>query len=246
MASTDVVIVGGGLAGCEAARLTARAGLSTLLVTTSLDTLYNLSTDEARLEPPAGSLMAEAVSAMADGNERIGAWELHRHVKYALESEPGLHLLQSSVSGLLVEEGRVAGVSTWEGVDRRGALVALCVGSFLEGRLTIGNSTEAAGRLSEMAYDDLFVDLVGHGFDFDDLTLTAPSTSGSLPYTVDCRVFAATERGEGLSLPRLKGLHAAGLCVAGYLTYEEAASHGMELGRSLAQGARPSGLWETD
>ncbi|NLG09377.1 MAG: FAD-dependent oxidoreductase [Deinococcales bacterium] len=235
MARFDLLVVGGGLAGCEAAWAAARGGLRTLLVSTSLDTLYNLASDAHRLEPPAGSLMAELAPGLADADGRVDAWALHREVKYALEREPGLHLLQSSVAGLLVEDGRAVGVTTWEGVDRRAAAVALCVGSFLRARLTIGSSVEAAGRLSEMAYDDLHDDLAARGFAFEELTLEAPPVEGSLPYRVACRVLAAGERGPGFALPRVEELYAAGLCVAGYLSYEGAARHGLGLGRALVE-----------
>src|SRR5690606_8814419 len=55
----DAVVVGAGITGCEAAWRSARAGLRVLLVTTSLDTSYNLARDAERLRPPEGSLMAE-------------------------------------------------------------------------------------------------------------------------------------------------------------------------------------------
>ena len=68
---------------------------------------------------------------------------------------------------------------TWEGVDRLSKRTALCVGSFLEARLKVGELTESAGRLSEMAYDDLFQDLHSSGFAFEAVSLEAASQSGS-------------------------------------------------------------------
>ncbi len=250
-AEFELLIVGGGISGCEAAWAASRAGVRTLLVTTSLDTVYNLAEDRAVLRPPVGSLMAECVAELASGSaeeagprgERdgpsIGSWALHRRAKELLERQPALHVLQSSVSGLKVEGGRVVGVSTWEGVDRHAGSVALCVGSFMHARLRIGSSIEAAGRLSEMAYDDLYDDLVERGFEFRELVLAAPPSAGSLPYEVACRTFAPEESdGGGMRLPRLAGLYAAGLCVAGYLSYEEAARQGMVLAQRVGRVPR--------
>lgn len=227
----ELIVVGAGISGSEAAYSCAKAGMSVLLVTTSLDTVYNLTGEGATLEPPPGSLMAELVSAPS---EFVPTFALHRRAKAALEGEPNLHLLQSSVSGLLAEAGRVRGVTTWEGVDRLAPRVALCAGSFLRARLSVGTLTETSGRLSEMAYDDLCDDLVRRGFSFGVVRLEAPQSRGALPYSVSAQRFAPDEwDAESFALARLAGLYAAGVCAAGYLPYEGAARQGLALAARL-------------
>ncbi len=232
----DLIIVGAGISGSEAALACARAGLDVLLVSTSLDTVYNLLGDGVRLEPPTDTLMAELHADLADDSGYVGNWAFHRHAKFALERQTGIHLLQSSVSSLIVsdDDTSVRGVSTWEGLDRLADTVALCVGSFLEARLTIGTLTEVAGRLSEMAYDELYSDLVGHGFVLEPLRLEARFEDASLPYTVECRQFAPSEWDpETFRLARLAGLYGAGVCCSGYLPYEQAAAQGKRFGERL-------------
>lgn len=229
----DLIVVGAGIGGSEAALACARAGLNVLLVTTSLDTVYNLVGEAAPLTPPPGTLMAE-LCGVAE-TRQVVTFELHRRAKTALEHHSRLHLLQSSVSGLIAEKGRVVGVSTWEGVDRFAPRVVLCAGSFLRARLLVGDLTETSGRLSEMAYDDLYDDLVERGFAFEETRLEAPPGRGAPPYTVTCRRFAAAEWNVGtFALPRLQGLYAAGVCASGYLPYEEAAVQGRRLAEQLA------------
>ena len=233
----DVAIVGAGLCGTEAALSCARADLDTLLVTTSLDTLYNLYGEGALLEPKPGTLLHDLASEVADERGWVDTWALHRAAKYVVEHTPGLHLLQSSASSLVVENGKVTGITTWEGVPRLTQRTALCVGSFLEARLHIGTLTEAAGRLSEMAYDDLYQDLQGHGFDLEPSQVKATFDDESLPYVVDCKVFTESER-DGFKLSRLAGLYAAGFCASGNLTYEEHALQGRQLAEVLVASVR--------
>lgn len=224
------------MVGSEAALACARAGLSTLLVTTSLDTVYNLVGAGATLTPPEGALLGELYGLEP---VEVGTFELHRRAKTVLEREPKVHLLQSSVSGLLIESGRVTGVTTWEGVTRYAPCVALCVGSFLQARLTVGTLTETAGRLSEMAYNDLYDDLTAYGFTFDDLILEAPESRGAPPYTVASKRFHAAEwDAKTFRLGRLEGLYAAGVCTSGDIPYEEAVLGGQRLARQLIATAR--------
>ncbi len=229
--TAGLLVVGGGIAGCEAAFAAARAGTDTVLVTTSLDTLYVMAHGARELRPPPSSLMA----ACLGGAERAAAngARLRREAKRLLEREPRLHLLQSTVSELLVEEGVVVGAGTWEGPVIRASSVALCVGSFLGARLRVGASVEHAGRLSEMAYDDLRDDLVRRGFALRPERLALDGAGGALPYTVHFDVLTAAEVGEGRhAAPRLAGLYAAGACL-GRFGYEACASDGMALAAAV-------------
>jgi len=249
--AADVLVVGAGIAGCEAAWRCAAAGLNVVVVTTSLDTVYNLASAAAPLAAPHGSLMELVLFNIVPGPRGVRSWDLHRGVKYTLEATPGVHLVQSTVSELLRDaEGAVVGASTWEGVDRRASATALCVGSFLRARLVTGTVTETHGRLSEMAYDDLYQHLVSMGFEFVPISYSGEAHGGSLAYAVDSVALAVQERSvaatgrPSAALRRVPGLYAAGLCVmpAGSaeaadvevaLTYEEAARQGMALADEL-------------
>jgi tRNA U34 5-carboxymethylaminomethyl modifying enzyme MnmG/GidA len=231
----DLAVVGAGIAGSEAAWAAARAGLDVLLVTTSLDTVYMLAHSRARLEPPAGTLLAGLRGSPAADTEPVERWSLHRAAKYALEAQNGIHLLQSNVTELIEDGGRVAGVRTWEGVERPARTTALCVGSFLHARLEQGRLREAAGRLGEMAYDELFHDLERRGVALVPAEFELGEQNEDPPYQVTCRVLAGTELDpNGFALVRLPGLFAAGTCARGPQAYEESAADGLALGTFLA------------
>jgi tRNA U34 5-carboxymethylaminomethyl modifying enzyme MnmG/GidA len=228
----DLIVVGAGIAGSEAAYRCARAGLDVLLISTSLDTVYNLLGDGVRLEPPEGTLMAELHQTLADEQSFVSNWAFHREAKERLEHTKGIHLLQSSVSSLWITDS-LTGVTTWEGVNRLSTTVALCTGSFLRARLRIGSLEEIAGRLSEMAYDDLFEDLLEYGFGFQEVVLEAHFDDDSLPYSVNCQCFDSAEIEEFYALKRVPGLYSAGVSARGYMPFEQSALEGKQLAEVL-------------
>ncbi len=235
----DVVVVGAGACGCEAAARLGRLGYDVLLVTTSLDTVFAAAAERVVATAPDDTLMAEILSELrvaSDGT--IGAWELHTAAKYLLEAEPNVHLLQSNVDALDVRDGTVQGIETWEGVPRAARAVALCVGSFLRARLRVGDAEESAGRPGEMAYDALADQLAQLR-----LPLTTVHASGN-----DAGHPSWSIRFERLADGALKGtrvhqvarLYAAGICTAGPMSYEAAAQDGARLARDVATDLGPA------
>jgi tRNA U34 5-carboxymethylaminomethyl modifying enzyme MnmG/GidA len=245
----DVIIVGGGPAGCEAAWRCASSGLDTLLLTTSLDGLYWPAGGSAVLAGQPGSLTASIRARLApegrDAPQR--ARDLHRLAKEALEGIPALHLLQSNASALLAgddsrQENAVQGIRTWEGLEHHARVVALCAGSFLHARLSAGQLRETAGRPGEMAYDDLYLDLVRLGFEFEAVTVST-AAAAAYPHSVACMIFAASEFAgpESFRFTRFGNLFAAGFCKSGYLSFAAAAGQGRALGARLEAALREGG-----
>lgn len=230
----DVIVVGAGVTGAEAAWRLARVGVATLVVTTSLDTIATLPRDGWAFEPPADGLLATlAAEACRDG--RWSSRALRRGAKRALEQEPALHLLQATVVELLRDpSGRVVGVGTWEGVERRAPCVALCVGSFLEARLRVGASEQRAGRLSELADDALAAQLRTLGVPFAPRRLALDGDDAVPAYRVDHAVVdpaGLTASGELVALP---GAYAFGLCAGGPADVAASAAAGAEAAHVLA------------
>ena len=234
----DVIVVGAGLTGSEAAWGLARVGVPTLLVTTSLDTIATLPGDGWRFAPPPQGLLA-TLAAEAGGPEAWSARALHRAAKRELEREPALHVLQSTVTGVHCDAaGRVVGVATWEGVARSAPLVALCVGSFLRARLRMGHSVEVAGRLSEFADDDLYEDLLARGRRFEVRRLTLPGDALQPGYEVEHQVLAAGEVAADGAVRGLPGLFAYGLCAGAPADLATSARRGVEAAGWLASALR--------
>ncbi|MGY0505706.1 tRNA uridine-5-carboxymethylaminomethyl(34) synthesis enzyme MnmG [Luteimonas sp. e5] len=170
----DVIVVGGGHAGSEAALAAARAGARTLLLTHNIETIGAMSCNPAiggigkghlvREIDALGGIMARAADAAGIQWRTLNASKgpavratrcqadrsLYRaFVRRALESQPGLFLFQAAVDDLLIEGERVVGVLTQTGLRFHAPAVVLTAGTFLAGKVHIGETRFAAGRMGD-------------------------------------------------------------------------------------------------
>ncbi|MDL2343177.1 FAD-dependent oxidoreductase [Deinococcus sp. MIMF12] len=226
----DVAVIGAGLAGTELAWRLARAGQDVLLVTQALDHLGNLyGPTIGGADFPPGSLPAGVAARMGPDTD---GWTFHRLLKAEVEATPGIHLLQSTVTGLEEEEERLT-LATWEGPALHARRGVLAVGAFLKGRLLIGDTMEEAGRLSEVAYDFLADDLARAGVWLIGGEQEAAGVEGAPPYTVRFLTPAPGEL-DGFRVTRFDHLYALGRCTPGEHTYRSVLEDAARLAAGLS------------
>jgi tRNA uridine 5-carboxymethylaminomethyl modification enzyme len=232
----DVVVVGGGHAGCEAAAAAARLGAATLLITKDFQDLGALSCNPAigglgkgqivREIDAMGGIMGEvgdlaaiqyrllnrSRGAAARGPRAQIDRDLYRiHMRRVLEGIPHLSLRESMVLQLTHEKGRIAGVLTTEGRIGAGSVI-LTAGTFLNGVIHIGSTTIPAGRMGELPSIELADDLRALGLRTGRLkTGTPPRLRASSIDTRNLPVQEADSDPEFFST-RTKRAHNAQIC----------------------------------
>jgi tRNA uridine 5-carboxymethylaminomethyl modification enzyme len=206
----DVIVVGAGHAGCEAAAASANLGCKTLLVTMSLQNIAQMSCNPAMGGIAKGQIVREidaigGYSGIVSDNTAIQFKMLNKSKgpamwsprvqsdrmrfseewRLMLERTPNLDFYQEMASGVLVENNRIVGIKTALGLTIRASSVVLTNGTFLNGLIHIGDKQFGGGRAGESASFGITEDLIKVGFESGRMkTGTPPRVDGrSLDYT---------------------------------------------------------------
>ena len=203
--SYDVIVVGGGHAGCEAALVSARMGMQTALLTMNLDTIAQMSCNPAigglakgqlvREVDALGGEMGKVIDATGIQFKLLNASKGHAvrspraqadkklyqfTMKGKLEEQTNLSLRQDSIEDIAVHDKGILALAGKSGTNYRAKAVIITTGTFLNGLIHIGNSQSKGGRSSEPSADKLSNSLRNLGFELDRLkTGTPPRLNGN-------------------------------------------------------------------
>lgn len=195
----DVIVVGGGHAGAEAAHVCASGGMRTLLITMNLDTIGQMSCNPAiggiakghivREIDAMGGIMGRIIDTtgihfkMLNRSKGPAVWapraqaekrSYQNHVKWELESTHNLSFRQDTCEKLLLENDRVSGIVTGRGHEIAAPYIILTTGTFLSGLIHIGEFQTKAGRIAEQSSIGLSGSLAEIGFSLGRLKTGTP------------------------------------------------------------------------
>ncbi len=195
----DIVVVGGGHAGCEAAAAAANLGSSVLLISMQIDRLAYMSCNPAMGGVAKGQIVREIDAmggysgivtdystlqfrmlnrskgpAMWSPRAQCDMWQFSSCWRRTLEAVPNLDLRQDTVTAFLFEGLKIRGVKTLSGVEIYSRVVILTGGTFLNGKIHIGESSYAGGRMGEAASTGLSEQLHSLGFEVETLKTGTP------------------------------------------------------------------------
>lgn len=265
----DVIVIGGGHAGCEAALASARLGCRTLLITLNPDTIALMPCNCSIGGPAKGHVVRE-IDALG-GEMALNTDKTYTHVRMlntgkgpavqairaqadkslyqarmrrVIENHPNLDLKQAMVERLLVEEGQVVGISTQTGTDYLSDAVIVTTGTFLNGLIHIGETSYPAGRSGEFPAVGLSESLRELGFNLG--RLKTGTTARVDKRTID---FTRTEiqpsDAEPLSFSYMSRPTRRDDLLPCWLTFTNSLTHGVilqNLHRSAMYGGRISGV----
>ncbi len=184
MQEFDVIVVGAGHAGCEAALAPARMGLKTAIFTISLDKIGYLSCNPS-IGGPAKSHLAREIDALGGEigrnidktfiqirvlNTKKGPAvrslraqadkpRYHIEMKKTLENTENLEVIQGMVTEIVTEGNKAVGIKTKEGVEYRAKTVVIATGTFMRGLIHVGETHFSGGRMGELSSEELPVSL---------------------------------------------------------------------------------------
>ena len=206
----DVIVVGGGHAGCEAANAAGKLGSSVLLITMNMNTIAQMSCNPAMGGVAKGQIVRE-IDALGGGSGIVSdlsaiqfrmlnmskgpaMWSprtqndrmlFAEEWRLMLERNPNVDFWQDMTTGLLVKEGKIVGVRTCLGISIYADSVVLTNGTFLNGLIHLGEKQFGGGRVAESASTGITEDLIKLGFESGRMkTGTPPRLDGrSLDYS---------------------------------------------------------------